>query len=137
MKKTLFLAFAVLLTSIPSVAQDPEKRMAERMTEVQALAVHESAMKLPKVSEAECSDTLRRWSVEEKLDRDWYVHLTVLEVLRLQSFARACNLKKDFTHAQEFDYWIKQFDLMIENALWQVIIENNLVASTNVRPVTQ
>ena len=89
MKKTLFLAFAVLLTSIPSVAQDPENRMAERMTEVQALAVHVSAMKLPKVSEAECSDTLRRWSVEEKLDRDWYVHLTVLEVFTPTIFCKS------------------------------------------------
>ena len=137
MKRTLFLAFAVLTMSLPSMAQDSEKRMAERMTELQAYVVHKSAMTPPKVSEAECSDTLRFWSSEEKLDTSWYMHLTVLEVLRLQAQARACNLKKDFPHAREFDYWIKQFDLTIETALWDVIIENNLMASTNGRPIAQ
>jgi len=145
MKRTLFLAFGVLAMSLPSMAQDPEKRMAERTTELQAWVVHQKAMTPPKVSEAECSDTLRLWSGKEKQDtkekRDsldyWYMHLTVLEVLRLQAQARACNFKKTFADAREFDYWIKQFDLAIEGALWQVIMENNLIASTHGRPVTQ
>lgn len=142
MNRTLFLAFAVVMMSLPSMAQDPEKRVAERTAEVQALVVHNSAITPPKVSEVECSDALRLWNGKEKQDskekRDsWYEHLTVLEVLRLQAQARACNQKRAFAQREEFDYWIKQFDLVIENALWGVIIENSLVALTHGRPVTQ
>jgi len=142
MKRTLFLAFVGLITSLPSMAQENEKRIAERTTDVQALAMHESAMKLPKVSEAECSDTLRLWDGKEKQDskekRDsWYLHLTVLEVLRLQAQARACHLKTNVAQRKEIDYWVEQFDLAIETALWHVIIENNLVASIHGRPVTE
>ena len=133
MKKLLLVALTVFIPSLPSMMAQ-EDSVEKHLAETQALALQAEVTKLPKVSDTECSDTLRLWRSKAKQDRDWYTRLTVLEVVRLQSQARACSLRKNFAQRQEFDYWVMQFDLEVECALWNLIIEKALVSSAHSRP---